>query len=190
MLSRKLPKHKDQKIKYRRIYIQKKWIIIGLCMLIISFFINLVPILFLSFFCVANALLLSIDRYVNAPVDLEFSTFSAVLMTVNYGLRWGLAVAILTKVAAILYNKNITIDHFFMMGGYMIAGLIANTLPSMHIVLLGIIVTLIVNLYIVFVSKFITMLSNYEIIMYGSTNIIFNSVLFIGFSELFMKIMI
>ena len=103
---------------------------------------------------------MSIDRYVQAPLDLELSTFSAVLLTSAFGLPWGIAAGVLTKFAAIAYNRNIRVDHFFMIGGYVLAAFIAS-LFHINIVLLGIIVTIIVNIYVLFVSKFITMLSQY-----------------------------
>ena len=102
--------------------------------------------------------------------------------------KWGIAAAILTKFAAIMYNRNVRVDHFFMVLGYIVAALMANTFSG-GIVTIGIISTLIVNLYVVFVSKFITMLSTYEIILYGLSNLIFNIVLFIGFSEIFYVVM-
>jgi hypothetical protein len=188
MSSSKLPKHKKQKIKYKGLKIPKQWIAIGIIVLIVSFFINIWPIIFLSLFCVANAILLSIDRYVSAPVDFEFSTFSAILMTQAYSLKWGIAVAVLTKLAAIVYNKKFAIDHLFMIGGYIVAALMASALPG-NILTVGLIATLVVNLYVVFVSKFITMLSNYEIVMYGSTNLLFNMILFIGFGDFIFKLM-
>ncbi|MBN2368711.1 hypothetical protein JXC34_06840 [Candidatus Woesearchaeota archaeon] len=185
----KIPMKKIRRERYTKLNIDRKWLLLGAFGFILSFFINIWPLIFLSIFCVANAILLSIDRYINAPLDVELSTFSAVLMTTVYGLNWGIAVAVLTKVAAILYNKNIRVDHFFMIGGYVVAALFANVFRGLPIIALGIIVTMITNLYVVFVSKFITMLSNYEIMMYGSSNAIFNSVLFLGFSEIFLRIM-
>ncbi len=183
---------KIRKIRYKKLNIERKWLVLGLFLAILSFFVNIWPIVFLGIFCIANSILLSIDRYVNAPLDLEFSTFSSILMTISYGLKWGIATALLTKIAAIIYNKRFTMDHVFMMIGYSIAALMANILSGnsvSSIVLIGIIATLATNLWIVFVSKFITGLSPYEIFMYGSSNIIFNAVLFIGFSEFFLKIM-
>ncbi len=179
---------KLRKIKYKKLNIDKKHIVLGLTVLIVSFFINIWPIIFLSIFCVANAILLSIDRYVSAPVDLEFSTFSAILMTTAYGLKWGIAVGILTKMAAIVYNKKFTMDHAFMMIGYVIAAFMANMLSG-SILFVGIITIIVTNLWIVFVSKFITGLSTYEIFMYGMSNFIFNAVLFIGFGDFFYKVM-
>jgi hypothetical protein len=191
MLVKKNPMSNIRK-RYTKLPIDRKWIMIALIVLLLSFFlkINIVAIIFLVVFCVGNAILLSIDRYISAPVDLELSTFSAVLMTTRYGLQWGIAAAILTKVAAILYNKNFMIDHLFMIGGYVVAAFMANLFGGVPLVLLGIIATIITNIYIVFVSKFITMLPDMAIMTYGASNTIFNIVLFVGFGDLFFKIMI
>ncbi len=178
--------------KYKKLPIDRKWIVLALVIYLLCLIlkINIIPLIFLTVFCIANAILLSIDRYVNAPIDVEFSTFSAALMTTRYGLGWGLAVAILSKIAGILYNKNVRVDHFFMIIGYCISAVFANVFRGVPIVILGIIVTIITNVYIVFISKYVTMLSNYEIMTYGASNVIFNSVLFIGFAEILLKIMI
>lgn len=176
--------------KYKTLPIDRKWVILGLFLAIISFFVDVRPIIFLTLFSIANAILLSIDRYINAPLDLEFSTFSAVLMTIEYGLKWGIAVAVITKLAAIFYNRNIRVDHFFMILGYVLAALFAGLFKNIFpVLLLGIIVTVLVNLYVVFISKFVTMLSDYEIVMYGTSNLLFNVVLFIGFAEMLLYLM-
>ncbi len=191
MRIKKIPMSKIRQ-KYKKLPIDRKWIVFALLIFVLAFFlkINVWPIMFVALFCVANAVLLSIDRYVSAPLDLELSTFSAVLMTIRYGIEWGLAVAVLTKLSAIFYNKNVRVDHFFMTIGYMLAAVIANLFGTMPVLVVGVIVTIIINLYVIFISRYITMLSDYEILMYGSSNTIFNIVLFIGFSELILKIMI
>jgi hypothetical protein len=176
------------RIKYQKININRKWIIFGILFWIISFFIEVWPIVFLSLFCIGNAIVLSLDRYVSMPIDVELSTFASILMTKAFGLQWGIATAIITKLAAIIHNKKFTMDHLFMVGGYCIAAFMASILPG-SLFMVGLFATLVTNIYIVFVSKFITMLSNYEIFMYGSSNVLFNVVLFIGFSDIFYKIM-
>ncbi|MFH2019867.1 MAG: hypothetical protein ABIJ34_00485 [archaeon] len=188
MLVRKIPMIRIRE-QYKKLRIDRKWIVLGLILALLSFFVKIWPIIFLSAFCVVNAILLSIDRYINAPLDLEFSTFSAVLMTKAFGLNWGILVAVMTKIAAILYNKNVRVDHFFMIGGYVIAALIANILPG-SVVVIGVLATIVVNIYTVFISRYVTGLSNYEIMTYGASNTIFNIVLFIGFSEFFYAVMI
>ena len=109
-------------------------------------------------------------------------------MTTAYGLKWGIAVGLLTKLAAIVYNKKFTMDHAFMMIGYVIAAFMASILTG-SLLFVGIISIIMTNIWIVFVSKFITGLSTYEIFMYGSSNFIFNAVLFIGFGDFFLGLM-
>ncbi len=177
------------KKRYRKLNFDRRYLIVGLIALILSVFIDIKRFLFIAVFIVANCLLLSLDRYLSMPVDLEFSTFSAVLTTAAYGLKWGIFVAIATKFAAMLYNANIRIDHVFMIIGYCVAAWMASFFPGMNIVTLGMISTFMTNTWIFFVSKYITNLSPFEIFMYGSSNIIFNFVLFMGFGEVLLSIM-
>jgi len=58
-----------------------------------------------------------------------------------------------------------------------------------NVVTIGFIATILVNIYIVFVSKYITNLYPFEILMYGVSNVFFNIVLFIGFSEPVLALM-
>ncbi|MEM3374487.1 MAG: hypothetical protein QXE31_04665 [Candidatus Woesearchaeota archaeon] len=178
--------------KYTKLPIDRKWLILGLIIYIFTFFLKIpiMPLIYLSIFCVSNALLLTIDRYVSLPIDVEFSTFTASLMTIAYGFKWGLFTAILTKFAAIVYNRNFRVDHIFMIIGYVISAIISNFLKALPIVLIGIIATIVVNIYTIFVSKYITMLTDYEIMTYGLSNTIFNFILFIAFSEPLLSIMI
>jgi hypothetical protein len=179
--------------RYKKLPIDRKWIILALVVYILTLFlkINIWPLIFLAIFCVLNAILLSIDRYVQAPLDLELSTLTAVLLTMKYGLVWGIVGAVMTKLAGIVYNKNIRVDHFFMILGYVIAALCTNLFKGwgMSIIAIGIISTIIVNIYTVFNSKYITMLSSYEIFTYGISNTIFNIVIFIGFADLISMLM-
>ncbi|MEM2131582.1 MAG: hypothetical protein QXM96_01935 [Candidatus Woesearchaeota archaeon] len=177
--------------KYKKLPIDRKWLILGLGVYILTFFLKIpiMALIYLTIFCVANALLLTIDRYISLPLDVELSTFSAALMTLAYGLNWGIATAILTKFASIAYNRSIRVDHVFMIIGYIISALITHILKGLNIMIIGILATIIVNIYTVFVSKYITMLSDYEIVTYGLSNTIFNFILFVAFSEPFSKIM-
>ena len=186
---RVVPQKEILKKRYKKLKIDRKFILAGLILLILSFFIDVKKFVFIGLFMIANALLLSLDRYLNMPVDIEFSTFAAILVTRVYGLNWGIFTAISTKVAAMLYNANIRADHFFMIGGYCMAAFITSMFPGVGIVNIGLIATIIVNIYIYFVSKYITNLYPFEILMYGASNIIFNMVLFIAFSEPFLSLM-
>ncbi|MEK6917075.1 MAG: hypothetical protein AABW92_05000 [Nanoarchaeota archaeon] len=178
------------RLDYKKFEINKKWVFLGLLVWITSFFIDIWPIIFLTFFCIINSVMLSFKRYFDAPVDPEFSTFSAILMTVQYGLIYGILAGILTKFVSMMYIKNIKVNYFFMMTGYVVAAFLANIFRGYNVVVLGLIVTLLANTYLFFVRKFIVNYSAFEIFSYTATNIIFNFVLFLGFSEFFIKIMI
>ena len=119
----------------------------------------------------------------NAPVDMELSNFSAVLLSSVYGLQYGLITAVLTKFADMIYNKRVKISYFFMISSYMVAAYFAHKFKSLSIVTLGIIVTLLSNIYLGMIRKFVTQYSFFEVITYGGSNFIFNIVMFIGFSE-------
>ncbi|MBT3464440.1 hypothetical protein HOD20_04910 [archaeon] len=178
------------KKRYKPLVIKKQHIMIAFIILIISFFIDIKRIIVLVALCVINTILLSLDRYISLPVDLEFSTFSAISFAIVYDLKWGLVAGILTKVVTMAYNANVRADHFFMMGGYSMAAVIAAIMtPGFNIITIGIVATIIVNIYIVFVSIYITNLYPVEIIMYGFSNFMFNIFLFVAFSEPLLFIM-
>ncbi|MBN1502562.1 hypothetical protein JW930_03390 [Candidatus Woesearchaeota archaeon] len=186
---KRVPMQKIFRERYKKLKIDKRVLILILVGWILSFFINLKIVLFASFFIISNAILLSIDRYIQMPVDIEFSTFAAILFTLAFSLKWGIFIGIATKVGAMMYNANVRADHFFMIGGYVMAAVIANLLRGMNVVTIGIITVLIVNTYIYLVSKYITNLYPFEILMYGGSNIIWNLILFSGFSSFLLKIM-
>lgn len=178
------------KTRYEKLKLSKKWIFIGLSIWIVSFFVDIWPIVFITIFTVANTAMLSFKKYFDPPIDIELSTMAAVLITIKYGLVYGLIAAFFTKFIQMMYIKKIKMAYFFMMSSYMVAALFANFFSGFGVVNLGIIVSVISNIYLAFVRKFLLGYSPIEIMGYGITNIIFNIVLFIGFSEMFLFIMI
>ncbi len=183
-------KRTDNRKKHKSINLPKKWILIGIGLWILSFFIDLIPIFFVTLFTVGNTLMQSFKRYVDPPIDIELSTFSSILITIEYGLGYGLMAAFFTKFVQMLYIRKIKMAYFFMISSYMVAALFANFFSALNIVTMGIIVTIISNFYLAFIRKFLLGYAPVEILSYAVTNIIFNIVLFIGFSELFLIIMI
>ncbi|MEK6917204.1 MAG: hypothetical protein AABW92_05675, partial [Nanoarchaeota archaeon] len=103
-------------------------LIIVFILLILSVFINIWAVIFIIIFSVLNAILISIDRYVNITHDLELSTFSAVMMSVTYGLGWGMAAAFFTKFTEVMYNKNLEFDDLLAMISFMIAAVLGYIL--------------------------------------------------------------
>lgn len=150
---------------------------------------NTAAIIIMTVFCIGNALLLSIDRYISLPIDMELSNFATILMSINFGLGFGLLTAILTKFADMVYNKRFKITYLFMISSYMVTAYFAFMFKDANIVTLGIIVTFISNFYLGLIRKFVTQYSIFEVILYGGSNFIFNSVLFIGFSQIINSVL-
>ncbi len=155
--------------------------ILGLVLL--SFIMPVWPVMVLVIFCIGNSLLLSIDRYVDANHDLELSTFSAVLFSVKYGLMWGIAAAILTKIAEILYNKNLAPDDVLGVIAFIVAACLGYIFRSVDIAILGACITVAINILNVILSKNISGLSFIEIISQTITNLFLNLLLFLSFSR-------
>lgn len=166
----------------------KKWLFAGLIFWILSFVINIWPIVFLILFCTLNVFLLLYDRYVEMPVDLELSTFSAVIMSLKFGLGWGILAGVLTKVASMISNRDFNRNSLIAISGYALAALLAYLLQGLPIVTMGVLIAIIVNTYAFLAFRFILFLSDFELALYGISNIFFNIVVFVGFSEIILRL--
>ena len=103
-------------------------IILGsLILLIIKliFGIDIKLMIFLILAAVFNSMLQSFQLARGLPTDFELSTFSTVMVTLNFGLGWGIINAILSKIVACVYTGSILADHFFMIATYLNAAVIA-----------------------------------------------------------------
>lgn len=174
--------------RYQKLRIDRRILLIFFAGILLSFIFR--QIIFVIVFSAVNAFILSVERKTGIAHDMEFSTFSCVLFTRAYSLQWGLFMAFFTKLVADIYNSNFRVDHLFMVLGYSAAAVITYLFPSANIMLLGFLIVIIINIYIFFVSKFITMLSPFEIFMYGSSNIIFNMLIFSILSVPVLNLMI
>ncbi len=172
------------------ITLNRKWILFGLALWAMSMLLNIWPLVFLAVFCILNALMLTYDRYIELPIDIELSTFAAVLMTLKFGIMWGVSTAIMSKVVAMIYNRDFNKNSLFAIAGYCVAAVLAGLFAPItdNIVAVGVLVTVLVNIFNFFTCKFVVFLSDYELFLYGGSNLIFNVTLFIGFSEIIMKL--
>ncbi len=151
---------------------------------ILSYLIDIKPFIFLILLCFLNTLLLLYDRYVELPIDIELSTFSAVLMTLKFGLNWGIAAGVLTKLAAIISNRDFNKNSIVSLSAYALVAVLANIFRGLPFLTLGIIIAVLINLYVILFSRFILFMSNYEIAMYSISNVIFNIIVFIVFTNI------
>jgi thiamine transporter ThiT len=172
---------------HKYLSVDKRWFVLALLVMSLSTLVEVRAIIFLAAFCMLNALLLLYDRYVQLPIDIELSTFAAVLMAVRFGLWWGIAAGILTKVVAMINNRDFSMSSLVSISSYVLAAVLASMLKAFPIFILGIIVIFAVNLFSFFALK-LMMLSNEEVIMYSASNFIFNLAVFAGFAEIMMRI--
>lgn len=161
----------------------KNYLFLGIVIILLSLIINIRAFLLLSFFSVINALFLTYERYVEVPLDLEFSTISTIFMTISFGLNWGLMTAIFTKIAHVIYNKDFNINSLFSMLGFVIVALVSQYYSlRMNILFFGICVLILVNVYNFLALKYINGLSSYVVLSYTISNFIFNLILLSSFS--------
>ncbi|MCM2325165.1 MAG: hypothetical protein NDI94_01770 [Candidatus Woesearchaeota archaeon] len=170
--------------------LDKKWIIIGLAIFAASFIIDIFPVAFITAFTVANTIMLAFKKSFDPPLDPELSTFAAVLITVKYGLMYGLVAAFITKFVQMMWIQKIKAAYFFMILGYMLAAVLADIFSGIGIVNLGLLITIVINVFISIIRQVVLGYSPFETYGNAISNVIFNMVLFIGFAELFLKIMI
>lgn len=154
-----------------------------LIMLVLSYIIDIKPILFLIVLCALNIILLIYDRYVQVPIDIELSTLSAVIMTLKFGLNWGIAAGVLTKVAVMISNSDFNSNSIVSLTAYSLVAVLANLFRGLPFFYLGILVAVLVNIYIMLFSRFILFMSTYETVMYSASNVFFNIFFFVIFAN-------
>ena len=166
----------------------KKWMIFVLGCIAVSYFVNIWPVLLIGVLCMVNAFMLRYERYVDLPIDIELSTFSAILMALKYGVMWGIAAGIATKFAVMISNRDFNRNSIVSLSGYVLAAVFAGIFSDLPILYLGLLVTLLVNLFTFLVMRFVFFVSEYEIASYTITNVLFNIVIFVGLSDLIFRI--
>ena len=136
-----------------------------------------------------NSLLLSIERYVSITHDLELSTFSAVMMSVSFGLGWGMTAAFFTKFMEIMYNKSMEIEDILAITSFMIAAVLGFIFRDMNITAVGIVVTFAVNVFNFITSSMVGYYTKYELIFQVMTNIVLNLVLFVSAAPVLLTLL-
>lgn len=165
----------------------KNYLFLGFGIFFLSLIINIKAFFLIIFFSMINALFLTYERYVEIPLDLEFSTISTIFMTISFGLTWGIMTAISTKIAHVVYNKDFNMNTLFSMLGYIIVALLSQFYsPKISIVLFGIMILTLVNIFNYVSLKYLNGLSDYEVLSYTLSNFIFNLILISSFSRVLM----
>ena len=174
------------KRKYQQLFGGKVFqrILIGtIILLALSLFIDIKLVIFLAIAIAFNSYLALFQLQKGLPTDFELSTFATVLTTMTFGLKWGLFVAVFSKAIASIYSGSIIVDHLFMILTYINAAFIASVFSGTGVRTLGMIIIIINCMLMAFISHNILRLDPTANISYTATNFIFNSVVFLAFSE-------
>ncbi len=166
-------------------------ILFGLVVLLVLTLLgfNIKLLLFLVISIVFNALLANFQLKRGLPTDFELSTFSTVMVTLAFDLRWGIIIAIFSKLIASLYTGNVLADHFFMILTYINAAVLAFLFIGLNPFLIGMIIVVINTILMFLISKNILGLDITSNLSYTGTNFIFNFLVFSIFSQVVYNIL-
>jgi hypothetical protein len=155
----------------------------SIIILLLSIFMDVRVLLFLLVAIIFNSQLYAFQLSKGLPSDLELSTFSTVLITVTFGIKWGILAAVLTKLIACIYSGSVLVDHIFMILTYINAALIAALFSGANIITLGLVIVVINCILMYFISKFFLSLDFTVNLCYTGTNLIFNIIVFLILAE-------
>lgn len=141
-------------------------------------------ILFLILAAVFNSLLQTFQLARGLPTDFELSTFTTVMVTAVFGLKWGIFNAIFSKMVACIYTGSIVADHFFMIATYINAAILTSLFGSSNLLVLGFIIVMINSILMFTISKNILGIDITANLSYTGTNFIFNALTFSIFTEI------
>lgn len=159
-------------------------ILIGtIVFIILSIFVNIKLVLFLILAAVFNSMLQTFQLTKGLPTDFELSTFTTVLVTSVFGLKWGILNAVFSKLVASIYTGNIVVDHIFMIATYINAAIISSIFGGTNVLLIGVIIVLINAVLMFLISKNILGIDITANLSYTGTNLIFNLLTFSIFTE-------
>jgi hypothetical protein len=165
-------------------------LVFGITLLIVSQFI---PYKLVIFFTLASLFNTSLQKFVlkrGLPADFELSTFLTVLTAMAYGLKYGIIVAILSKLVVSVGTSYIVADHFFMIVTYVLAAVISFVFRGGDVLFVGLVVVVINCIVMFIMSKNILGIDITSNISYTGTNFIFNSLVFLLLSRLIFPVIL
>lgn len=167
-------------------------ILFGLVVLLVLSLLgfNVKLLLFLVISIVFNAFIANFQLKRGLPTDFELSTFSTVMVTLAFDLRWGIIIAIFSKLIASIYTGNVLADHFFMILTYINAAILAFLFTGLNPFLVGMIIVVINTIIMFLISKNILGLDITSNLSYTGTNFIFNFLVFSIFSKVVYGLLI
>ncbi|MEK6916564.1 MAG: hypothetical protein AABW92_02370 [Nanoarchaeota archaeon] len=164
-------------------------LIVFIGLIVLSIFVNIKLISFLVIITGFNAWLAGFQLRRGIPTDLELSTFATVLTTIAFGFKWGIFIAIFSKLFASISTGDLKADHFFMILTYIIAAIITALFKDVNVFGLGMIIISLNAVIMFLVSKSLLGLDPTSNLSYTGTNFIFNFLVFSIFSEIVLAIL-
>jgi len=160
-----------------------RFIIVLTALFLLSLFVDNMAIpIFLIVAIGFNTWLADFQGKAGMPTDFELSTFTTVLVTVSTNsLKWGIIVAIGSKLFASIFTGNLLADHFFMMLTYINAAIwtrIFGHMAGVNILVLGLIIVIINSVLLYLISKNVLGLDIAANMSYTGTNLVFNLLVF------------
>jgi len=122
------------------------------------------------------------------PLEIELSTLSSVVATLAFGVKAGILLAVLTCFAGNHFTRGISLYTPMMASGYVLAALLAWFMAPASIVAGGIVITLIVNAYLIAIFSMVGY-SPLENFLYGASNVVLNSILFLKVAPWLLQIL-
>ncbi len=123
------------------------------------------------------------------PLEIEVMTLGSVVVTLLFGVKAGILLAVLGTFLSSHFSRGISIYTPMMASGYVLAAVFALFVSPANIIMGGIIISLLVNAYFVIIFQLVgyTLLEN---IVYSISNIILNTLLFVKIAPWLLKMLI
>ena len=190
-----IKKTKSQYSKVKQVNLTSPLVTRILFGLIILLFLSLLGfniklLFFLVISIVFNAFLANFQLKRVLPTDFELSTFSTVMVTLAFDLRWGIIIAIFSKLIASIYTGSVLADHFFMILTYINAAVLAFLFTGLNPFFVGMIIVTINAVIMFLISKNILQIPIHQNLSYTGTNFIFNFLVFSIFSQVVYGLLI
>ncbi len=141
-------------------------------------------------FILLNRIITTYKMFIRVPLEFEFLTLGIVLSTIAFGVKAGLVIAIFGCIVSFILGFELSMFSFPMFMGYISVAASAFLLKGFDVVTIGLVATLVNNLIVFFSYHFLFGYNLSKNISFSLSNIIFNAILFLNFSEGLLKLII
>jgi hypothetical protein len=150
-------------------------------------------VLFIFAFLGLNSVITLYKRYIYLPIEIEVLSFGIVFTTIAFGLKAGIAVAMLGGVLFTILTTSFSPFTVPMVLGYVVMACTAFSLrlfvPGLPYPVIGIVANVIHNLLVFTLYHFFLGYDPLKNFLFGFTNILFNIFLFLNFGDLLFSLL-